>query len=126
MILAKYKDEFKKNFPWKEPISIGKIDNNKEVMITFYNSKRNMLNIGFKDIKTTYIKPVTILLRYGKNQRKAEEMAQKIQDFYDKRSFLIDEYQIYTDVIYAEPINLGTDENNIYEYSFEINFIENK
>lgn len=126
MILAKYKDDFKINFPWKEAISIGKIDNNKEIMITFYNSKRNKLNSGFKDIKTTYIKPVTILLRYGKNQRKAEEMAQKIQDFYDKRSFFIDEYQIYADVIYAEPINLGTDENNVYEYSFEINFIENK
>lgn len=126
MILAKYKDDFKENFKWSEPISIGKIDNNKEIMVAFYNSKRNKLNSGFKDIKNTYIKPVTILLRYGKNQRKAEEMAEKIQDFYDKRSFFIDEYQIYADVLYAEPIYLGTDENNIYEYSFEINFIENK
>lgn len=125
MTLSEYKDDFKTNFPWENTISIGKIDNNKDIMITFYNSKRVSLNTGFKYALNTNMKKVTILLRYGKNQRKAEEMALKIQDFYNKRSFFIKQNQIYSNVIYSEPILLGTDENNIYEYSFEIDFIEN-
>ena len=125
MTLSEYKDDFKANFPWENAISIGKIDNNKDIMVTFYNSKRVSLNTGFKYALNTNMKKVTILLRYGKNQRKAEEMALKIQDFYNKRSFFIKQNQIYSNVIYSEPILLGTDENNIYEYSFEIDFIEN-
>lgn len=125
MILVDYKDEFKSNFNWKEKITVGKTDKNQEKIITFYNSKRTKNNVGFKESKTTKIKPITILLRYGKNQREAEIMANKIQDFYDKRSFNTKEAQIYSILMYQEPIYLGTDENNIYEYSFEIDFIEN-
>ena len=125
MILVDYKDEFKSSFNWKEKITIGKTDKNQEKIITFYNSKRTKNNVGFKESKTTKIKPITILLRYGKNQREAEIMANKIQDFYDKRSFNTKEAQIYSILMYQEPIYLGTDDNNIYEYSFEIDFIEN-
>lgn len=125
MILVDYKDEFKSNFNWKEKITVGKTDKNQEKIITFYNSKRTKNNVGFKESKTTKIKPITILLRYGKNQREAEIMANKIQDFYDKRSFNTKEAQIYSILMYQEPIYLGTDDNNIYEYSFEIDFIEN-
>ena len=42
MLLDKYRDYFKENYKWQYPISIGKIDNNKEKMIAFYNSKRIM------------------------------------------------------------------------------------
>lgn len=125
MILVDYKDEFKSSFNWKEKITVGKTDKNQEKIITFYNSKRTKNNVGFKESKTTKIKPITILLRYGKNQREAEIMANKIQDFYDKRSFNTKEAQIYSILMYQEPIYLGTDDNNIYEYSFEIDFIEN-
>lgn len=125
MILVDYKDEFKSSFNWKEKITVGKTDKNQKKIITFYNSKRTKNNVGFKESKTTKIKPITILLRYGKNQREAEIMANKIQDFYDKRSFNTKEAQIYSILMYQEPIYLGTDDNNIYEYSFEIDFIEN-
>lgn len=125
MILVDYKDEFKSSFNWKEKITVGKTNKNQEKIITFYNSKRTKNNVGFKESKTTKIKPITILLRYGKNQREAEIMANKIQDFYDKRSFNTKEAQIYSILMYQEPIYLGTDDNNIYEYSFEIDFIEN-
>lgn len=125
MILVDYKDEFKSSFNWKEKITVGKTDKNQEKIITFYNSKRTKNNVGFKESKTTKIKPITILLRYGKNQREAEIMANKIQDFYEKRSFNTKEAQIYSILMYQEPIYLGTDDNNIYEYSFEIDFIEN-
>lgn len=128
MIITEYKDEFKENFSWKDGISTGKIDNNKEKFITFYNSKRTISNTGFRNTESkikTIIKPVTILLRYGKNQRIAEEMAQKIYNFYNRRFFFIGDTQIYAMLLYTEPIAFGTDENNVYEYQFEIDFIEN-
>ncbi len=129
MTLKEYKDYFKKEFKWNESISIGKIDNNKEKSICFYNSKRDnsyVGTIGGKANKSTNIKSLTILLRYTKNQDDAELMAQKIYDFLDERSFYINEKRIFIQMIYNEPINLGTDDNNVYEYSFELDCYEER
>lgn len=129
MTLKQYKDYFKDNFKWNDTISIGKIDNNKEKTICFYNSKRNLSYVGvFGGVKnkSTNIKPITILLRYTKNQNDAEIMAQKIYDFFNERSFFIENKRIFVQMIYSEPISLGTDDNNVYEYSIELNFYEER
>lgn len=129
MTLKQYKDYFKENFKWTNSISAGKIDNNQEKAICFYHSQRNSSYVGvFGGIqnKTTNIKPITILLRYTKNQDSAEIMAQKIYDFFDGRSFFIENKRIFVQMTYSEPINLGTDDNNVYEYSIELNFYEER
>lgn len=129
MTLKQYKDYFKDNFKWTDSISIGKIDNNKEKAICFYNSQRNSSYVGvlggIKN-KSTNIKQVTILLRYTKNQNDAEVMAQQIYDFFNERSFFIENKRIFTQMIYSEPISLGTDDENVYEHSFELNFYEER
>lgn len=126
--LKQIKDHFKDNFKWSDSISIGKIHKNQEQAICFYNSKRNLSYapvIGGKDLKSTYMKPITILLRYTKNQDSAELKAQEIYEFFEERTFFIGNKRIFTRMYDEEPINLGTDENNVYEYSIEINlFIE--
>ena len=127
MNLSKYRDDFKTNFKWVDAISTGKIDKNKEKAICFYNSKRVLAydaRIGGKANKSTNIKPITILLRYTKNQDSAETMAQKIYDFYNERSFFIDNKRVFVQMLYDEPINLSTDDNNVYEYSIELNLYE--
>ena len=129
MTLKQYKDYFKENFKWTDSISTGKIDNNEEKAICFYHSQRNSSYVGvFGGVKnkSTNIKPVTILLRYTKNQNSAEMMAQQIYDFFNERSFFINQKRIFTQMIYSEPINLGTDENNVYEYSIELDFYEER
>ena len=129
MTLKQYKDYFKENFKWTGSISTGKIDNNQEKAICFYNSQRNSSYVGvFGGIKnkSTNIKSVTILLRYTKNQDSVEVMAQQIYDFFNERSFFINQKRIFTQMIYSEPINLGTDENNVYEYSIELDFYEER
>ena len=129
MTLKQYKDYFKENFKWTDSISTGKIDNNQEKTICFYHSQRNSSYVGvFGGIKnkSTNIKPVTILLRYTKNQNSAEMMAQQIYDFFNERSFFINQKRIFTQMIYSEPINLGTDETNVYEYSIELDFYEER
>ena len=129
MTLKQYKDYFKENFKWTDSISTGKIDNNEEKAICFYHSQRNSSYVGvFGGVKnkSTNIKPVTILLRYTKNQNSAEMMAQQIYDFFNERSFFFFFKRIFTQMIYSEPINLGTDENNVYEYSIELDFYEER
>ena len=124
MTLKQYKDDFKTSFAWDEGISIGKIDNNKEKGICFYNSKRTMTPIKTIDTNTYKYKLVTILLRYTKNQDSAEIKAQEIYDFFNERSFYIENKRVFVKMVNDDPISLGTDENNVYEYSIELDFYE--
>ncbi len=129
MTLKQYKDYFKKEFNWSDSISIGKIDNNQEKAICFYNSQRGQTYIGTlggKQNRSTDIKPITILLRYTKNQNIAEQMAQKIYEFFEERTFFIDSKRVFTMMTYSSPISLGTDDENIYEYSIELDFYEER
>lgn len=124
MTLKQYKDYFKTSFKWSEAISIGKIDNNKEKAICFYNSKRMLSPIKAIDKNTYKYKPITILLRYTKNQNTAEEMAMSIYEFFDDREFSIDDKQVTVQHLYSGPNNLGTDEDGVYEYTLEMNMLE--
>lgn len=126
MTLKQYKDYFKTSFNWNEAISIGKIDNNKEKAICFYNSNRTLQPIKTIDKNTYKIKPITILIRYTKNQDTAEVMANSIYDFFDEKYFYIEDKRVISQHVYSEPINLGTDDENVYEYSLEINFLEER
>lgn len=124
MRIKQYREYFKSSFNWNEFISSGKIDNNKEKAICFYNSKRTLEPIKAIDKNTYKIKPITILLRYTKNQDTAEQMAMSIYEFFDDKNFMIEDKHITSKHLYSEPVNLGTDENGVYEYSLEINMLE--
>lgn len=126
MTLKQYKDDFKASFNWNEAISIGKIDNNKEKAICFYNSKRTLSPVKAIDESSYKYKPITILLRYTKNQDTAEQMANSIYEFYDDRTFNIENKRVYAQHLYSDPMNLGTDENGVYEYSIELNILEER
>lgn len=124
LTLKQIKDEFKIHFNWTDSISIGKIDNNQEKALCFYNSNRDLgysPTIGGKTTKSTDIKPITILLRYTKNKDSAEVKARQIYEFYEDRTFFINNKRIFVMMVSNEPISLGTDDNNVYEYSIEIN-----
>ena len=121
--LKQIKDYFKSEFNWSDSISIGKIDNNQEKAICFYNSRRQLAYspvIGEKSNKSTYIKPITVLLKYTKNQDSAENKIESIYEFFEERTFFIGEKRIFVIMNTDGPINLGTDDKGIYEYSVEM------
>jgi hypothetical protein len=124
---SKIKDYLKKIIPECSKWSIGQIDENQEKMIALYANRRQLEdNSKYKKLKTYGIIPITLLLRWTKNYNTAETMANKIYELLDCSSFFIDDYNCSIECLYNGPIDLGADENNIYEFSIEINLLYRK
>lgn len=122
MTLSDLRDYFKSDFPWKESISVGKIDKNKERAVCFYHSKvsRPKINtIGGKGNRSYIVLPISILLRFGKNYEAAAEKAKEIYDFFDEKTFDLNNERVFVISPYNEPIDLGTDDQGVYENSLE-------
>lgn len=122
MTLSDLRDYFKSDFPWKESISVGKIDKNKERAVCFYHSKvsRPKINtIGGKANRSYTVLPISILLRFGKNYEAAAEKAKEIYDFFDEKTFYLNNERVFVISPYNEPIDLGTDDQGVYENSLE-------
>lgn len=123
MLLSEIRDWFKKNysgivsFP---KISINKVDNNLEYTLCIYNSKRNISPINNLQLSTYSVKPLTILIRYGQNQDKAEIEINELYKFFDNKKTIIGNKKVSFKHCFENPINLGTDDNGIQEYSLEI------
>lgn len=124
---SKIRDYFKIIIPECSKWSIGQIDKNLEQTIALYANRRQLEdNSKYKKLKTYGILPITLLLRWTKNYNMAETMANKIYELLDCSSFFIDEYKCSTECLYNGPIDLGADENNIYEFSIELNLLYRK
>lgn len=129
MTLSEIRDYFIKNFGWEGSISIGKIDQNKDIAFCFYDSKQPRAKetaIGGKEYKSYTVKPVTALLRFGTNPNVAEKKAEEIYNFFDEKTIYINEKRVFIISRYDSAIPLGTDEKGIYEYSFNFDFYEMK
>lgn len=125
MTLKQIKDYFKTAFGWNHGISIGKIDNNLDNAICFYNSRRptpKIGTVGGKENRSYNLKSVTILLRWTSNADEAEQKAEEIYNFFDEKQFNINNERVFVISPYNSAIDLGTDDKGIYEYSFEFDF----
>lgn len=115
--------DFDENFDFSESSTTGKISD-EDIAVCFYNSKRIIpqINAVGGDKNSSYgIKAITVLLRYTNNNYQAEQQALKIQNFFNRRKCKINQRNIRYELLYQEPIFLGTDDKGVYEYSFEIN-----
>lgn len=115
--------DFDSNFNFPKTSTTGKISDD-SVAVCFYNSKRVMPQIntiGGAENSSYGIKAITVLLRYTNDNYQAEQQALKIQNFFNRRKCEINQKNIRYELLYQEPIFLGTDDKGVYEYSFEIN-----
>lgn len=123
----KFKDYLKTIIPECKNWFIGKIDENQEEAIAIYSNKRNLDKISdFRKLQSYGILPITLLLRWSKNYNTAENEANKIYELLDSSSFFIDDYKCSIECLYEGPIDLGSDENNVYEFSIELNLLYRK
>lgn len=119
---AKLLKDYLKTKIYCENWYVGKIDRNKEEAICLYANKRNIERISkFKILQTYSILPVTLLIRWSKNYEKVEKKASEIYELLEGSSFLINSKRCYIKALYESPIDLGTDDNNVFEQSIEFN-----
>ena len=124
---SKIKDYLKSVIPECNKWSIGQMDENQEKAITLYANRRQLEdNSKYKKLKSYGTLPITLLLRWTRNYNMAETMANKIYELLDCSSFLIDNYNCSIECLYNGPIDLGTDEKNIYKFSIELNLLYRK
>lgn len=127
--LKEIKDYFKDNYEWDGSISIGKLNRDSEKSICFYQSsrrKRKIKTAGGKENRTYDFKPMSITLRYTKNADIAENNASKIYEFLDESTFYINDKRYFIQMIYDEPISVGTDQSGVYEYIIEFDCFKEK
>lgn len=129
MTLKWIKDFFKSTFGWTDGISIGKIDMNLDKAVCFYNSRQptaKINTVGGKKNKSYDFKSITILLRWTTNADEAERKAEEIYNFFDEKTFIHNKKRVFAISRYEHPIDLGTDERGVYEYSFEFDLYSEK
>ena len=128
-MLTKIRDFFKKEYGWDKSISVGRIDKDCDKAVCFYNSKHGSPKktaLGGKINKSYRLLPITILLRWTNSPVEAEAKAQELFEFFDEKTFYINEQRVFVISRYDFPIDLGSDENGVCECSLELDFYFNK
>ena len=121
MTLAEVKDWLKTqiNCPrWH----IGKIDGNKEQCIGVYGISGPPPNIAMGGLdNTSYAtKAISILVHWGKDADAAEKKAKEVYEcMFGKTAVIAGKRVIQFAMRTSEPVGVGTDQNNIYEYVIE-------
>ncbi len=120
LTLKSIKDWIKTLDTSAEHFYIGKLDNKQEKAIGTYVSKKTLapyIALGGIDNSSYKRKAITFLIHWNKNQNDTE-IASSL--FYSKleakTDAIIDGVKVnYVELLDNEPIDVGTDENGIYE-----------
>lgn len=114
------KQLFKSGYIIADHIYIGKLDNKKEKSIGVYQLQTsNPPNIAIGGLGNTKIfeKPVSILVHWNKNAKETELKALELYyKLLNSRNFTINDNKVnYIQLLEPEPVDVGTDDSNIYE-----------
>jgi hypothetical protein len=99
--------------------SIGKIDGTKDKSIGVYGDSSYMARVeAIGKAKTYDPAGIRILIHWNKNMRETETVA---RDLYEKLRYITDTdingiHVYYLDLLYGEPVFVGTDDEGVYEY----------
>lgn len=108
------------NYTVSENCYIGKLDNKKEKSIGVYQLKLgNHASVAIGGVDNTKIlqKSVSVLIHWNMNAKETESVAINIyNDFLSKTNFVINNIKVnYVQLLVPEPVDVGTDDNNVYE-----------
>ena len=102
---------------------IGKIEGSKEQCIGLYNLQGPPPNLAIGGLPNTGYasKGISILVHWSTNPDNAEQKAIEVYNKLLGQTAIIGGNRIIQfEMKYSEPISVGTDTNNIYEYVIEI------
>lgn len=124
---VKLKELFTKGCVIADNFYVGKLDNKKPKSIGVYQLQTNNMNIALGGLENTKIKEksVSILIHWNNNadetELKALELYYKFmraRNFYITNNILVN----YIELLVPEPIDVGTDNSNIYERVIQARF----
>lgn len=123
MRLAKIRD-WLKGFNIGDNFYIGKLDNKKEKSIGVYLRDRSdhpVTTIGGLPCGTYDITSVKLLIHWNHNSDESEQAARSLfAALRSQTQFTIDNTLIhYLELLCPEPIEVGTDDNGVYEWVIE-------
>ena len=114
------KQLFKTGYIIADHIYIGKLDNKKEKSIGVYQLQTsNPPNVAIGGLSNTkiYEKPVSILIHWNKNAKETELKALELYyKLLNSRNFTINDNKVnYIQLLEPEPVDVGSDDSNVYE-----------
>ena len=114
------KQLFKSGYIVADYFYIGKLDNKKEKAIGIYQLQTsNPPNVAVGGLSNTKVfeKPVSILIHWNKNAKETELKALELYyKLLNSRNFKINDNVVnYIRLLVPEPIDVGTDNANVYE-----------
>ncbi|MDU7885153.1 MAG: minor capsid protein [Clostridium perfringens] len=105
------------------------MDGAKEQCIGIYSIRgsRNHIALGGLENTSYSTKAISILIHWGKNANIAEQKAQEVFNALLGQDAVIGGKRVIDfKMITTEPIGVGTDKNNIYQYVIEVNIIHER
>ncbi|HEW4705348.1 TPA: hypothetical protein V0G91_001043 [Streptococcus pneumoniae] len=104
---------------------IGKIDNKQENSIGIYQRKTidgPRVAIGGRSLASYDVKSISILIHWNKNANETENRAQYLYNrLFEAESVVIGGTPIkMIALLQNEPVDVGTDDNNVYERVIEL------
>ncbi len=108
-------------------IYCGMMQNKKDRCIGVYNLKRSRAKrevIGGDENSSYRVKPISFLVHWDKSMEKAEKAADALYGAVrDIRNVTVNGKRIlFTKMLTDEPVDVGTDDNGIYEMVVEADF----
>lgn len=106
---------------------IGKLDNKKDKSIGVYQGKNTIpprISLGGRENSSYEVKTITILIHWNLNARETEEFSYKLyEELLKQNRVVISNRKInMINLTTNEPIDVGTDEKNIYERVIDLEF----
>lgn len=119
------------NYTASENCYIGKLDNKKDKSIGVYQlniSNGTNIAVGGIDNTKTLEKSVSILIHWNKNAKETEQKSYEIYNkFLESKEFIINDIKVnYIRLLVPEPVDVGTDDKNIYERVIQATFYYEK
>lgn len=123
----KVKELFSKGYVVADHFYIGKLDHKKQKSIGVYQLQTTNPNIAVGGLKNTKCKEktVSILIHWNNNADETEVKALELYyKFMNARNFYITNNILvnYIDLLVPEPIDVGTDNANVYERVIQARF----
>lgn len=125
MTLKKVRDWLKLQVTDLVSAYIGKIDATKEKAICIYGraSAGTKIAVGGLVNTSSATKGISILVQWSKNCDTAEQKAQEIYNVFHGTQTVIDGTECFFQMKNDEPIFIGTNEKDIYEYVIDLDII---